>query len=247
VTPLNIDDGGKGESLPVLFVHGDSGNLTQWRAQLDHLRRSRRAVAFDLRGMGKSPPDANGDYSVAAMTSDVDAVAGALRLQRFVLVGHSYGATVAAAYAAQHPERVAGLLLADGGGNVKVSKEEEKAFFAELRKDKDAFLRQFFAPILEPSREEVRNAVFESVRNTPVEVFARAMAGLLTVDVGSFVRAYHGPLLLIAAADIESPASLHVQFPELPAKKMRGVGHWLMMDKPDEFNALLDGFLKSIG
>ena len=59
----------------------------------------------------------------------------------------------------------------------------------------------------------------------------------------SLLAAYHGPRIAIAAADIESPASLHVQFPEIPVKKIHGTGHWLMMDKPDEFNTLLDDFL----
>src|SRR5690348_5567949 len=80
---LHVDDGGRGDAVPVLFVHGNGANLEQWRAQLDHLRPSRRAVAFDLRGMGKSDLPANGDYSVAAMADDVQAVADALHLRRF--------------------------------------------------------------------------------------------------------------------------------------------------------------------
>jgi len=47
-------------------------------------------------------------------------------------------------------------------------------------------------------------------------------------------------------ADIEGPMSLHMQFPQIPVKKMTGVGHWLMMDKPDEFNRLLDEFLATV-
>src|SRR6266540_6312894 len=83
---LRVDDGGHG-GLPVLFVHGNSGNRTQWAAQLEHLRAARRAVAFDLRGMGESEPAANADYSVEGFAEDVAAVADALGLERFVLVG----------------------------------------------------------------------------------------------------------------------------------------------------------------
>jgi pimeloyl-ACP methyl ester carboxylesterase len=53
---LHIDDGGRGDAVPVLFVHGNGANLTQWSSQLQHLRRSRRAVAFDLPSMGFSSP-----------------------------------------------------------------------------------------------------------------------------------------------------------------------------------------------
>jgi len=80
---LHVDDGGRGSGVPVLFVHGNSGNLTQWRAQLDHERQTRRAVAFDLRGMGMSDVPRNGDYSVSAMADDVDAVVNALKLRHF--------------------------------------------------------------------------------------------------------------------------------------------------------------------
>jgi pimeloyl-ACP methyl ester carboxylesterase len=51
---LHVDDGGRGAAVPILFVHGNGGNLTQWTAQLEHVRHTRRAVAFDLRGMGMS-------------------------------------------------------------------------------------------------------------------------------------------------------------------------------------------------
>jgi 3-oxoadipate enol-lactonase len=243
---LHVDDGGSGGAVPVLFVHGNGSNLTQWRSQLDHLRPTRRAVAFDLRGMGLSDRAENGAYSVAAMSDDVGAVADALALRRFVLVGHSYGGAVVAYYAAQHPERVAGVVFVDAGGNVKVSPAQSEAFLGALRKEKDATVRQWFAPILKPSREDVRETVYASVHATPAEVFADALAGLLSIDMGKLLAAYHGHKLEIAAVDIESPSSLHVQFPDVPVKKVKGVGHWVMLDKPDEVNALLDEFLASL-
>ena len=243
---LHVDDGGSGNAVPVLFVHGNGANLTQWRAQLDHLRSSRRAVAFDLRGMGQSDLPANGDYSVAAMADDVEAVAGALRLKRFVIVGHSFGAHVVAEYAAKYPERVAGIVFADGGGNVKISDEQAQKFLALLRKDKNKFVRAWFAPILAPSSDAVKNAVFASEDATPADVIASALNGMRAVDMRALLGAYHGPRLAIAAVDIESPSSLHVQFPDVPVQKIRGAGHWLMMDKPDEFNRILDEFLAGI-
>jgi pimeloyl-ACP methyl ester carboxylesterase len=243
---LHVDDGGRGAAVPILFVHGNGGNLTQWTAPLEHVRRTRRAVAFDLRGMGMSDPPRNGDYSVAAMTDDVEAVANALRLNRFVIVGHSYGGTVVAAYAAKHPERVAAVVLADAAGEVHITPDQASAFLARMKEDKDKFVRAWFEPILKPSSERVRNAVLESEYHTSYDAIAGALGGLLNVDMKAFVAAYHGPRLAIGASDIESASSFHMQFPEVPTKKMTGVGHWLMMDKPDEFNAILDQFLATL-
>jgi pimeloyl-ACP methyl ester carboxylesterase len=243
---LYVDDGGRGSGVPVLFVHGNGASSHQWRAQLDHLRASRRAIAFDLRGMGKSDPPRNGDYSVEAMADDVDAVATRLGLRRFVLVGHSYGGAVVASYAARHPERVAGVVFADAGGNVKMSDEAAARFLQALRKDKDGVVRQWFAPILKPSRDEVREEVLASVHATPVDAFAGALSGLRGVDMGRLLASYPGPRIAIAAADVEGPSSLHVQFPDVPVKKISGAGHWLMLDQPQAFNQALDEFLHSL-
>jgi len=247
VNGLHIDDGGSGTAVPVLFVHGNGANLTQWRAQLDHLRPTRRAVAFDLRGMGQSAAAPDGDYSVKAMAGDVAKVADALHLKRFVIVGHSYGGAVVAQYVATHPDRVAGVVYADSAGNVKISDDQAAQFLAALRKNKEKFVRAWFAPILKGSPAEVQNAVFESEDRTPADVIASALNGLRFIDMRALLDAYRGPRLAIAAADIESPSSLHVQFPDIPVRKISGTGHWLMMDKPDEFNRILDEFLAGIG
>jgi pimeloyl-ACP methyl ester carboxylesterase len=244
---LRVDDGGSGRALPVLFVHGNGANHSQWRYQLEHVRKTRRAVAFDLRGMGESSLARNGDYSIDAMADDVQAVADALHLRRFVIVGHSYGGAVVAEYAAKHPERVAGVLFADAGGNVKMSDDAAAKFLAVLRANKDKVVEQWFTPILANASDSVKAEVLASVHSTAVEPFAAALNDMRSFDAVHTVDAYHGPRLAVAAAPIEGPASLHVQVPSLRVVKMQGVSHWLMLDKADEFNRILDEFLAEVG
>ena len=126
---LYVRDGGGGEpdALPVLFLHSLAGNGGQWALQLDHLRRHRRAVALDLRGHGESDPAEDGDYSIAGLAADVAAAADQLGLRRFVLAGHSLGASVAIEYAGRHPERVAGLLLVDPNGDLSRVPRERRS------------------------------------------------------------------------------------------------------------------------
>ncbi|HEV8658114.1 MAG TPA: alpha/beta hydrolase [Thermoanaerobaculia bacterium] len=242
---LRVDDGGSGSGVPVFFVHGNGANHTQWRYQLAHLRPTRRAVAFDLRGMGESDVPKNGDYSVDAMSDDVQAIAEALHLRRFVIVGHSYGGAVVAAYIAKHPERVAGVVFADAAGNVKITDEAASSFFAALRANQDKVVRQWFGPILANASDAVKEEVFASVAKTPVDALASALNGLRSFDSVRAVETYHGPKIAIAAAANENPTSLHMQLPSLRVVKMEGVSHWLMLDKPDEFNRILDDFLRA--
>ena len=121
---LYVDDGGTG-GLPVVFLHSFAGDTSHWSGQLAHLRKTRRAIAIDLRGHGKSDAPSNGDYAVEAVARDVDAVANSLGLTRFVLVGHSMGGSTAIAYAAAHPDKVAGLVLASAAGKVPVDQAEK--------------------------------------------------------------------------------------------------------------------------
>lgn len=243
---LHVDDGGSGRGVPVLFVHGNGANLNQWRYQLDHVRKDRRAVALDLRGMGESDVARNSDYSIAAMTDDIQAVVDALRLSRFVIVGHSYGGAVVAAYAAKHPNRVAGVVYADSAGNVTTPADAASRFLSAIRKDKDAVVNGWFAPILANASDAVKSEVLTSVHNTNTDAFASALDGLRSVDTAVNVEAYHGPKIAIAAAPLERPTSLHKLVLSLRVVKMEGVSHWLMLDKPDEFNRILDGFLAEV-
>lgn len=135
IGPLSFDDGGIG-GMPVIFVHSLAGNTSQWSAQLGHLRKSRRAIAIDLRGHGLSRPPADGDYSVEGLVRDIDTVVREIAVSEFVLVGHSMGGIVSLAYAHAHPGRVAGILLADPAGDVRrVPEEEIRQFMGALESD----------------------------------------------------------------------------------------------------------------
>lgn len=115
----------------MVFVHSLAGNSTHWSRQLEHLRRTRRTVALDVRGHGQSERPRNGDYTIAGMAGDVAAVVDTLGLDQFVLVGHSMGGGVALAYAGAHPDRVAGLILLDPIGDGKqIPPAEAKAYLA---------------------------------------------------------------------------------------------------------------------
>ena len=196
--------------------------------------------------MGESAPAVDGDYSVAAMAADVGAVVDSLRVQRFILVGHSYGGAVVAKYAAMHPERAAGVIFADSAGNLSITDEGAAKFESAIRNNRDAVVKKWFGAMLEPSSEATRSEVFASVRKSTMDAFVEALDGLRHIDMKELIAAYPGPKVAIAAADTESPASLHMQFPEIPVKKLRGVGHWLMLDDPAAFNVLLDEALNVI-
>jgi pimeloyl-ACP methyl ester carboxylesterase len=244
---LRVDDGGL-RGVPVVFVHGNGGNRAQWRAQLDHLRPTRRAVAFDLHGMGESDPPKDGAYSVQSFANDVEAVADALQLKRFVLVGHSYGGFVVAAYAGKHPDRLAGLIFADCGGDFsKTPPGELAALRRGLEPDRyEDFTRRWFEGILAGGTEETKAAVMRSLRATPRQTFVGATTGIYEFPMTEALAPYKGPRLSIVSYLAGNPAAVHRSIPGIPVETVGNASHWLMMDRPEEFNRILDSFLAAV-
>jgi pimeloyl-ACP methyl ester carboxylesterase len=98
---------------PIVLIHGASGNLGDLRLALgDRLARTRRVVMVDRPGHGWSDrPGRADDASPARQAALIAQALERIGVERFVLVGHSFGGTVAAAFALAYPERLAGLVL----------------------------------------------------------------------------------------------------------------------------------------
>lgn len=245
-TPLYADDGGV-DGLPVVFLHSLAGTSAQWAPQLAHLRANRRAIAFDWRGHGRSVSGASA-FSPAAVSSDVARSVDALGLTRFVLVGHSSGALMALEFARTHPERVAGLLLADAAGDFhKIPRADVEAFLAPLSTDEYAVTMEArWNAILTGADASVQRRVLGDMRATPRATVLGVLRELADYDASSALEEYTGPTLAVTTPLNDTPISLQVLQPSLKHVRMTGTSHWLQLDRPAEFNAILDGFLEEV-
>ena len=102
-----------GRGTPVIFLHGGLGfDHEYFRPFVDPLADSARVVYYDQLGHGRSDRPANfNDITLARLSADCDGLATALGLDKFVLVGHSYGGFIALDFALRYPDRLAGLVL----------------------------------------------------------------------------------------------------------------------------------------
>ncbi len=247
---LYIRDGGSEEhpdSLPVLFLHSLAGNGGQWALQLDHLRRHRRAAALDFRGHGESDPAEDGDYSIHGLAGDVAAVADQLGLRRFILAGHSLGAAAAIEYAGRHPARVAGLLLVDPNGDQsRMPAREIEPFLESLRADPLAELESYFRQLVIGGDPDAARWILQDLRLTHEDAVLGAVTGSVRYQPLPALERYTGPRLSVISDMNRLPYSLHKLLPDLPVHRMTGTGHWLMMDRPEVFNHLLDEFVAQV-
>jgi pimeloyl-ACP methyl ester carboxylesterase len=237
---LHVDDGGQG-GLPVVFVHSFAGSSGHWSAQLAHLRATRRAVAFDARGHGLSDPPRSGSYAVSALAEDIAVVADGLGLKRFVLVGHSMGGSSAIAYAGAHPDRVASLVLVGTPG--QSSPEQASRVMTSMQTDYEKVSDGYWKTLLAGAQPAVDARIRGDLTHVPREAALSIIGAIFAYDPLPALRAYPGPKLLVDTPHGEGPQSLHTQAPEIPRKVIEGTSHWPHMDKPDEFNRILDEFL----
>ncbi|MFB6087824.1 MAG: alpha/beta fold hydrolase [Haloarculaceae archaeon] len=102
----------QGSGPPIIFIHGAVLDHAQWDRQAEALADDHTTVAYDVRGHGRTGGSPRAPYSIDLFADDLDALITELDLDRPVLVGLSMGGLVAQVYAARHPERVGGLVLA---------------------------------------------------------------------------------------------------------------------------------------
>ena len=241
---IQIDDGGEG-TLPVIFAHSFGGSTEQWSSQLDYLRRSTRAIAYDLRGHGGSDTPQNDDYTVDSQEQDLAAVVEALKLERFILVGHSMGGAIAIDYAGKHPERVAGLMMVGTPG--KSPEELSKPMIASLESGKYAeVMDNYMKQLLTNARPKVNEEVMKGMNKIPRQEAIAVIRSVFNFDPAPSLRNYPGPKLIVSTTMEKQPHALHNQFPGISHKTIDGTSHWMQMDKPREFNQILDEFLSAI-
>lgn len=220
-------------------------------------------LTLDLPGHGRSEMPANGTFSIDLFARAVEAVRAEAGAEKVVLVGHSMGALVVGHYARLFPQRLAALVAVDGplplqpaaasqSEPAAAEKPPEQAAPAALPplggpeglQGREKMIRMMFTPHT-PSRLQER--ILDMMLKAPEATAVGAMAAMSDPVWSDKVIAV--PVLAVLADKGLPPATPQMKsmLPDLEVTRMKGSGHFLMMERPAEFNALLDGFLRRIG
>ena len=235
----------------IVFVHCWAGNLGFWREQVPALADKARLVLIDLPGHGQSDKPHTA-YTMDFFASAVLAVMRDAHVDKATLVGHSMGGAVICCVYRQAPEKVAALVSVDGLLRRPQWPPEQTREFAaqfgtpEYREHVKQFVGSFF-PV--PGTEALRDQVLSETLATPQYVMVGAMEGMFGPDQPDWgLKTVNAPVLVINArspmwnADYEN--YVHSLSPQTDYRMMDGVGHWLMLEKPAEFNATLTDLLR---
>ncbi|MCH4824366.1 alpha/beta hydrolase [Gramella lutea] len=108
-----------GEGDPILIINGGPGlNSTGFSELAEILSENNMTIIYDQRGTGNSAltEKSSSSFTVDLMVEDIEKLRKHLGIEQWVILGHSFGGMLAYAYAAEHPERVKGMIQSHSGG-----------------------------------------------------------------------------------------------------------------------------------
>ena len=237
-----------GSGPAILLTHGFSATSGMWKPQVEALSKNHTLVLWDLRGHGQSDsPENPGDYDEATTVADIGALLDAAGFERAVIGGLSLGGYISLAFALDHPERVAGLVIADTGpGYKRDDKREEWNEMANrlanriARKGHEALQRG--GPEMRQSTHRDPRGVEMAARHTLTQHSPRVIEGLSSIRapalavVGANDELYLGPTDYMAK---KIPNATKVVIPN--------AGHAVNIDQPEAFDRAVLDFLAANG
>lgn len=193
----------EGEGPPLLFVHyvyafSLSHLVPSYDDDVKRIASGHQLIRYDMRGTGLSQRDTD-DFSPAAQLKDMEAVAEALRLHRFTLLGAAAGGPRTIAYAAAHPDQVAGLILyASFARLLDVFPREQLQAFATLAATNWQFATRTLADISVRSHDEQEGLRWARLteQSTSGKNMARIIEANIDGDVSDLLPRVECPTLV---------------------------------------------------
>jgi pimeloyl-ACP methyl ester carboxylesterase len=245
----------------IVFVHAFPVSRTMWRPQKEALARPRRVVVYDCRGFGQSDaPSREEEYSQTRSVDDLKAVLRTTSPNGAVIYGLSMGGNIALELAQSHPHQIKGLILAStGAGSDNPDEFRERvngwadlalsdgiAAFAEMIMKVPTFAE--YANRGQNERRWMYDAIIANSAHGVAHTARRVLGERPTLyEWEDGLRELTVPTLVLAG-EYDEPcckmgAYLVRTIPDAEFTVVPGVGHFMNLEAPTEFNAAVVAFL----
>ena len=258
---------GRSKEIPLVLVNGGPGLdhlYLHTSAAWDVFAQSRQVIFYDQRGNGRSSPLKEGQScTLADQIDDLDALRDHLRVEKIILLGSSWGGYLSMAYAARHPEHVAGLVLVDSAGPKwdEKSDVEDKIYPDVVEKMKSIEFAADFGD--KAARDEYSREDFSMLYYSPEnremlasvkfnwEVNDAISKDLVRFDLSPELPKFRFPALVITGRfDVNvAPVFAYQMYRAIPGAQFtvfERSGHLPFAEEPDTFASRVESFLSSI-
>ena len=233
----------------VVFVHGNPDSGSDWMPLMTRVAPFATVVAPDLPGFGAADARADNDYTIYSYARFLDGVIGQLGIERVHLVAHDFGGPFAAAWAADHPDRVGSVTFLNTGvlldyrwhrmariwrtpvlGGLSMRAITPEVATAMLARENPGLSAQWVDTI-------VAHLMPEKTRHAVLRLYRATRAGDMEQLAARLRQHDYDALIVFGDADSYIPAEMaHRQvsaFPRADIRILRGLGHWCWLEGTD--------------
>jgi 3-oxoadipate enol-lactonase len=250
---LHYADQGPRDAPALVFANSLGTDFRLWDGVLPHLPSGLRVIRYDKRGHGLStcPP---APYAMGALVHDAERLLDALEVRDCVFVGLSIGGMIAQGLAAKRLDLVRAVVLSNTAPKIGTrAMWEDRVDMVRtqgLSAMSGAIMERWFS---RPFRESAAATPWRRmVEVTPAEGYAGCAAAIAGTDFYTTTAALRLPALVIGGSeDGSTPPDLVRELagliPGARFELIRGAGHLPCVEQPEDYAALLSGFLREIG
>ena len=233
------------EKKALVFVHGYSCSSEYWWPQLEYFSKEHTVIAVDIAGHGKSGLNRK-EYSMDSFGNDVSTVVEHLDLEEVVLIGHSMGGPIivkAAKNLGLKTRLIIGVdtfhdLTTEGiGGFARMAVNTMfKLFYDSMTEES---IDDFF---IDETDKNLQRWVRSDALKSPKSISQGTLDALLTMNYPESLSELSVPIIALNARSFrETKMETNMDiYEDLQIEFMEDVGHFIMLEKPDEFNAWLE-------
>jgi len=256
---IHVVDWGNPGAPPLILIHGLDRVARTFDHLASHFTSRFHVIAVDMRGHGDSDWDAAGRYLVEDHASDLEGLVRQLGLRNITVWGNSTGGRVAQVFAGMHPELTSRVIAEDVGPERprqiadsyarRVAQEDagwtsEEELLAQLRKGNSGTSDAVLVPYVRYGTTRRADGRIVWKRDP------KLVNGFVPTDLWRFVREIKAPTLyVLGGRSTIVPAAtqdeLKKTLPKVQIVTMPGLGHYPSDEKPAEFLAIIDEFLRS--
>jgi pimeloyl-ACP methyl ester carboxylesterase len=242
-----MNDGGFIEGRrSIVLIHGSGRNHTIWRNQYECLQARFNIAALSL--PGHSPSEGKGEKTVSSYSDWVIDAILAFGLTKPVLVGHSLGAAIALDCSLRYANLLSAIISVGGGAKMPVN---PAILEGAIRDPSAAAALGVKFGLARGNRDRVGPLLISVLYRASPEVVHGDFLACDRFDMAQSLPSIGLPVLLICGTEdrLTPPANTESLGKAIPGSKIaliQGAGHFAMLEKVEEFNRVLLGFLEGI-
>ncbi|MEK7671460.1 MAG: alpha/beta fold hydrolase [Bacteroidota bacterium] len=246
------------DAMPVIFLHGFPFSHEMWKKQIEIVSKEYRAIAYDIRGHGKSYVG-EAQFTIEHHVDDLIALLDYLKIDQTVIVGLSMGGYITLRALERNPERFRAAVLCDTKSEADTNEGKLKRFetMKAVREHgsevfSEAFVTIVFAPESFRAKPEAVALIKNIIKHTPALSTAGTLLALASrTDTTSSLHNIKIPtLILVGEKDVTTPPansqSMHEKISGSELHIIPNAAHMSNLENPEVFNERLLSFLRHV-